>query len=628
VQIGWQDRAGLERLTDGGLAIYAHLEGERGPYALAGATPAQIATLRDEGLAVVVLDGDMAGADYYLAYVMPGQATPAWQAYGRPLLDDGEQVLLRATPEGAQRLAQEGVRLHYLETEARALPRPGDGEIRLPQSVTPEPHVQAMIDLVNTQTIQQYTGDLSGEWPVYVGGAPYTIATRNTYSGEPIDKATQYVGDHLTDLGLSVEYHTWNASLPPNVIGELAADNGSDEIVIVSGHLDDMPSSGPAPGADDNASGSVGVLVAADILTQYRWTCDLRFALWTGEEQGLLGSAVYAQRSANLNENILGVLNLDMIAWNTANSSRDIDLHARQVSVPGSMVLAQLFADVVSAYNIDLIPQIDPSGTGASDHASFWNRGYTAILGIEDFGDFNPYYHTSNDQMDVLDIGYYTDFVRASVGTLAHMGCLPLGAVQGTVTDAVTGQSLADASLSMTDTMGVWYAPALEPGGTYSQTAMAETYSLRAAAPGYYPAVVAGVVISDGVVTVQDVALAPRAALAVTPAFLTATLAPGEVVSQTLWLSNTGAISLAYTIYEGPADLAWLAVDPVSGTLAGGTGQPVAVALDATGLAAGPYAGQLAVTSSDPMRPTATVPVTLTVSAVPMWYYLPVMIKE
>jgi hypothetical protein len=539
------------------------------------------------------------------------------------------QVLLRATPEGAQRLAREGVRLQYLAKEPQALPRTWDEEVRLPQSITPEPHVQAMIDLVGLRAIQQYTGDLSGEWPVFESGTPYTITTRNTYSGEPLEKATQYVGEHLTDLGLSVEYHEWNASLPPNVIGELAADNGSDEIVIICGHLDDMPSSGLAPGADDNASGSVGVLVAADILTRYRWTCDLRFALWTGEEQGLLGSAAYALRSDNLNEDILGVLNLDMIAWNTANSSRDIDLHARQSTVPGSMVLAQLFADVVSAYNINLIPEINPSGTGASDHASFWNRGYTAILGIEDFGDFNPYYHTSGDRMDVLDMGYYTDFVKASVGTLAHMGCLPLGVVQGAVTDALTGQPLANASLSMTDTMGVWYAPALEPGGYYSQTAMAETYSLRAAAPGYYPAVVSGVTISDRMVTVQDVALAPRAALEVTPESLAATLQPGQALSHTLWVSNAGVNNLDFTIYEQPADLAWLTVDPVSGTLASGATQPVAVVLDAAGLTPGPYTGQLAVTSSDPVRPTATLAVTLTVSGTPaMRYYLPVMMKQ
>ena len=76
------------------------------------------------------------------------------------------------------------------------------------------------------------------------------------------------------------------------------------------------------------------VLVAADILSQYRWGCTLRFAFWTGEEQGLLGSAAYAQRSRNQSENIAGVLNLDMIAWNTAGSTPR-HRPARQVNAAG-----------------------------------------------------------------------------------------------------------------------------------------------------------------------------------------------------------------------------------------------------------------------------------------------------
>jgi hypothetical protein len=85
------------------------------------------------------------------------------------------------------------------------------------------------------------------------------------------------------------------------------------------------------------------------------------------------------------------------------------------------MDLAQLFADVVDAYDLDLIFEIVPNGTGASDHASFWDYSYTAILGIEDFGDFNPRYHTTGDQLQYLDMGYYVEFVKASVATFAHM---------------------------------------------------------------------------------------------------------------------------------------------------------------------------------------------------------------
>ena len=74
-------------------------------------------------------------------------------------------------------------------------------------------------------------------------------------------------------------------------------------------------------------------------------------------------------------------------------------------NIPATLDLAYLFASVVNAYDLDLIPQIVPDGIGASDHASFWAYGYPAILGIEDHtgGDFNDYYHTTDDTINHLN---------------------------------------------------------------------------------------------------------------------------------------------------------------------------------------------------------------------------------
>ena len=115
-------------------------------------------------------------------------------------------------------------------------------------------------------------------------------------------------------------------------------------------------------------------------------------------------------------ENVLGVLNLDMIAWNTPQSSPDIDLIGN-TSIPGSMELANLFAAVVATYNLELVPQVRSSKRADSDHYSFWQYGYSAILGIEDEADFNPYYHSSGDLLNRLNADYFTQFVKAAVGT-------------------------------------------------------------------------------------------------------------------------------------------------------------------------------------------------------------------
>jgi hypothetical protein len=426
VQIPLRHDADLARVEAAGVAIYARLAGTSGEYLLAGAGTDGVNALKATGLAIRTLDADVAGGLYYLAQSLPGRPTPDWTVYGRLILDDGVQVLLRTTPQDAERLARAGAALRALPLDPKPL-RPASTGVAIPRDIHPDPFVQWMLDAVDTSTIVTYTAALSGEIPATIGGEPYTIFTRHTESGIPLEKATQYAYEHLADLGLDVTYHAWNRSgySGRNVIGELTGETRPEEIFLISAHLDSTSDLAlvTAPGADDNASGSVAVLVAADILAQYRWDCTLRFALWTGEEQGLLGSYEYARQAHDRGENIAGVLNLDMIAWES-DGMPALDLHANQ-ALPATLDLATLFVDVVQDYDLNLTPEIIPNGSGASDHASFWNYGYTALLGIEDWRDFNIYYHTTYDQLQYLDLPYYTAFIKASVGTFAHMtGCL------------------------------------------------------------------------------------------------------------------------------------------------------------------------------------------------------------
>ena len=413
----------LAAVEAAGVAVYARLAGDEGMLLIAGVAPGEAGALSANALTFSVLDPDPAGKQYYAAYVMPNSSSPNWRAYGELVDENANWAILAMSPEDAGRLAETGVELRAIVPDPKPLPAQAvPATVYSAAAVTADPDVQAMIDAVESLTVYTYTGDLSGEWQVTVGGSPYTISTRYTYSGTPISKATQYVGEHLQDLGLQVEYHQWGGSDYPNVIAELPGQVSPDSIVIICAHLDDMPSGSTAPGADDNASGSTTVLIAADVMKGYTWHYTLRFALWTGEEQGLWGSYYYAQRCYSEGEDIVGVLNLDMVAYNTPGSSRDIDLHADESGVPGSMYLANLFVDVIDAYGLSLIPEIIENGTGASDHASFWDYGYDAVLAIEDWDDFTPYYHTTSDLLQTLDMTYYWEFVKASVATFAHMG--------------------------------------------------------------------------------------------------------------------------------------------------------------------------------------------------------------
>ena len=120
------------------------------------------------------------------------------------------------------------------------------------------------------------------------------------------------------------------------------------------------------------------------------------------------------------------MLNMDMIAWDNQGGP-NMDLHASS-SVAGSVALAQVFADVVSAYDLSLTPVVYSNGTGASDHASFWNVGIPAFLVIENYNadagaprDFNAYYHTSNDRTQYFNQAFFTNMTKASLATFAHM---------------------------------------------------------------------------------------------------------------------------------------------------------------------------------------------------------------
>ena len=371
-------------------------------------------------------------------------------------------------------------------------------------AITPDPMIQMMIEQVDSDTVSTYDKQLAGELPVWVDGGWYTIPTRYTYSGTPIKKTTHFVGQQMAALGLDVEYHQWNVKTNPNVIGELPGMTQPEHIVIIGAHIDDVQGT---EGADDNASGSVGTLIAAQILTQYNWDCTLRFALWTGEEQGMLGSDAYAQRSHQNGEDIVGYLNLDMIAYNTIGSSRDIDL-VYSASMPPTHDLALLFSDVVSAYNINLIPDVFSDSSDDSDHHSFWDQGYTAILSIEDQSDFNPYYHGSGDTPAHTDLGYFTDFVKASIGTFAHMGCLlpPTAHLIGTVSD-VEGAPIAAAQVQAHRTPTLQWETQTNPDGTYALELVSSVYTVTAQAPGYMNFSTSGIVVSDSYTTTLDISL-------------------------------------------------------------------------------------------------------------------------
>jgi Zn-dependent M28 family amino/carboxypeptidase len=83
----------------------------------------------------------------------------------------------------------------------------------------------------------------------------------------------------------------------------------------VCAHYDSHSDSDYSPGADDNGNGVAAVIEAARMLSKYKFNYTVIYALWNQEENELAESGDYAKKSADVNDTLIGVINMDVIAF-------------------------------------------------------------------------------------------------------------------------------------------------------------------------------------------------------------------------------------------------------------------------------------------------------------------------
>jgi hypothetical protein len=290
-----------------------------------------------------------------------------------------------------------------------------------------DPVVQSVLDAVRIDSMLLYVNELSGEVPVDVGNGLEYIVSRHSYNaGNAV--AQSYLEQKLEQFGYVPQVQTFN-STGRNVMAVKTGLTYPDEIVILCAHYDAMPAGIlAAPAADDDGSGTAAVLEAARILRDVPFAYTIVFALWDEEEQNKVGSTFYAGSMAANDALIRGVINMDAIAYD-GNGDRKARIHTRPIA--NSFELSDSVFSVRAQYDIDLDLLLTNPGATYSDHASFWNNGYGAILVIEEFGaDGNPYYHTPDDRVQYFDVPYYEKLAKLSIATLATIA-EPIGAGQG-----------------------------------------------------------------------------------------------------------------------------------------------------------------------------------------------------
>jgi hypothetical protein len=226
--------------------------------------------------------------------------------------------------------------------------------------------------------------------------------------------------DELQRLGFSISQIpiTVPGGTSYNIMAErTGGDSGSRQVVLLTAHLDSINLNGgataAAPGADDNGSGSAGVLEIARVLAQYPSRHDLRLILFGGEEQGLHGSRQYVNSLSTAERTrVRAVINMDMIATrNTATPTVLLE------GASASQSLMDELADAAATYTSLVVEtSLNPF---ASDHVPFINALMPAVLTIEGADSANGNIHTANDTMAFIDYPLAMQILRMNVATAA-----------------------------------------------------------------------------------------------------------------------------------------------------------------------------------------------------------------
>ncbi|MBL1079826.1 M20/M25/M40 family metallo-hydrolase [Nocardia sp. 2] len=271
--------------------------------------------------------------------------------------------------------------------------------------------LEAIREAITAPALRGHVARLSGAAPL-VDGAPLTVRGRDAASADN-PRVTTALAGRFTSLGFAVRLHrfSWRGHLLDNVEAQLEVP-GTDAVLITA-HLDSTAANGdfvddagnprryrpgvdPAPGADDDGSGTAGVLCAAECLRALvsagrQPNRTIRFVLFNAEEQGLVGSKAYARAAAAAGDRIAAVFQMDMIAG-FQGGTRKVELHAGS-TVPGpaaigsaalATMLAEAFATAAPEFEVETLTVNDPAA-GRSDHASFHERGWAAVCVSENF---------------------------------------------------------------------------------------------------------------------------------------------------------------------------------------------------------------------------------------------------
>ena len=280
-----------------------------------------------------------------------------------------------------------------------------------------DPRIQSLVDQVTKANLQSW------------------VQSYTTYTNRDSQNLTNYNAGksqlvaQLQSYGYSPVSENWSASHGTNIVVDIPGAVTPNRYVVIGAHFDTRNYSGGTAavgrGADDNTSGSSAVLEIARILASSSTTFanSVRLVWFSGEEYGLLGSGANANNMLAQGKQVVGMLNMDMIAYRASTDVRDCDFATNNTS-PALTAFCQQTAPL---YVANWAATSGNLSAGSSDHASYNSVGIPAAFFFEDLTQYFSQIHTSSDAFPTST----TDF------DLAQMICKGVLACGATLADPV-----------------------------------------------------------------------------------------------------------------------------------------------------------------------------------------------
>ena len=320
---------------------------------------------------------------------------------------------------------------------------------------TIDPRIEAAVDEVSAERLYEYLEALTG------------FETRHSlsFSDRPdfgVLPARAYILETMQSFSdrLQVDFDCYNVEAQGRIPIEAELCNvvavlpgSSERRVYVSGHYDtvarqvagDLRSGGggggfdwtrfdnPAPGANDDGSGTVLTMEVARVLAQsgLEFDATLVFVAFVAEEEGLVGASLHASKAEREGWRIDAVFNNDIIGnslgGNGILDSRTVRVFSEDPMDSPSRHLARFIRRYGSAYmpghEIRLIAREDRFGRGG-DHTAFNRRGFAGVRFSESRENYSRQ-HMVADTLGGVDFEYLAKNTRVNVAGVATMALAP-----------------------------------------------------------------------------------------------------------------------------------------------------------------------------------------------------------